>query len=455
MMENFKLPSRKLIEISIGVLLSCLLYFSISMHWVQRTDTYGLLGTFMILGLLLVWMMWQKPNLRTIIIIGILFRLLLIPYIPSLSQDFYRYLWDGSIQLRGFNPYIYKPSDLLYQVSFPHANQIYEAMGSLHNNNYSNYPPFSQWVYLLAAKAYSGVLIYPILILRFFALLGEFIVYVFGVKLLKYINRSQTLIGWFVLNPLVIIESFGNLHFEALMVGFCLGGFYTTFQNKLIFSSLFSSLAISTKLLPIFFIPVLFKFCSLKFFKRFIVCCGVFFLMTWIPYIDYHLISNYAQTLNLWFVNFEFNASLHYLFKEIHYVFYDFNIIKRMGPYTPFLVILMILLISFVRKNNNPKSVLESCLLISTIYFFISTTIHPWYIIPILAFGMMLGYAYTIVWSLTVLWSYWAYQDGGFAESLVIISTEYALVYGCFIMEVFNGPLLIKNRKRIKYFRFN
>ncbi|MCY3997950.1 MAG: polyprenol phosphomannose-dependent alpha 1,6 mannosyltransferase MptB [Flavobacteriaceae bacterium] len=455
MIENFKISSRKLIEISIGVLLSCLLYFPLSMHWIQRSDTYVLFGTFMLLGGFLVWIMHQKPNLKTIIFIGVLFRLLLVPYIPSLSQDFYRYLWDGSIQLEGFNPYVSKPSDLLNQVSFPYANQIYEAMGSLHNNNYSNYPPFSQWIYLLAAKVYYGELISPILILRLFTLLGEVLVCVFGIKLLKYFRVSPTLIGWFILNPLIILESFGNLHFEALMAGLCLAGLYHIFQNKLIFSSLFFSLAISTKLLPIFFLPVLFKFCSFKFFKRFIVCCGVFILITWIPYIDYNLISNYTQTLNLWFVNFEFNASLHYLLKEIHYLFYDFNIIKRIGPYTPFIIISIILLISFIRKNNTPKSVLESCLLILTIYFFISTTVHPWYIIFILVFGMMLGYVYTMIWSLTVLWSYWAYQSAGFAESLAIIAIEYGLVYSCFIIEMFRGPLLIKKPKEIKYFRFN
>lgn len=454
MFGNFKIPLRKMTQITIGVIFSSLLYSSLSIQWIERTDTCLLFGAFLLLAFSLVWLMSLDLNLKTILYLGILFRVFFIPYIPSLSQDFYRYIWDGSIQILGLNPYLFKPSELIESVTFASAYEIYQPMGSLHVSHYSNYPPFSQWIYYLVAKVSSGDLIVAVLALRLFAVLGEILVVLYGIKILTYLNLSPALIGWFVLNPLVILESFGNLHFEALMMGLCLAGLYYIFRKKLIVSSLLFGLAISTKLIPLFFLSVLFKFCSFKFFKRFIICCGVVFFITWIPYINLNLINNYTHTLSLWFVNFEFNASLHYLFKEIHYLFYDFNIIKRIGPYTPFIVVVIVLCLSWIRKNNTPKAVLESCLFILTVYFFISTTVHPWYIIPILVFGMTLGYVYTIVWSLTVLWSYWAYQSGGVEESLVIIALEYALVYGCFLFEMFNGPLLIKKPKRMRHFKF-
>ena len=40
---------------------------------------------------------------------GLFFRLTLLPLTPTLSDDIYRYLWDGRVQLAGVNPYAYAP----------------------------------------------------------------------------------------------------------------------------------------------------------------------------------------------------------------------------------------------------------------------------------------------------------------------------------------------------------
>jgi hypothetical protein len=42
--------------------------------------------------------------------VAILMRLVLLPLTPELSDDIYRYLWDGQVQLAGINPYRYAPA---------------------------------------------------------------------------------------------------------------------------------------------------------------------------------------------------------------------------------------------------------------------------------------------------------------------------------------------------------
>ena len=430
------------IEILLAAILSLLLYSSLSFGLIQRTNTYLLFGTFVSLGLLLLWLMSKKPNLRLIIVLGILFRIIFIPYLPSLSQDFYRYIWDGVLQLNNLNPYLFSPTEVLSKVDFPLAQQMHEAMGKLHARNFSNYPPLSQWIYFLSANFHNGDLIYPVIVLRIFAFIGEILVFIYGFKILALLGKSPLLIGWFFLNPLVIIESFGNLHFEALMIGLCLGGFYFAFRNKPLLAGLFFGLSISTKLLPLLLVPVFLKLFPFKFLIRFLSCCGFFALITWVPFLNLDLISNYSQTIKLWFINFEFNGSLYYLAREVHYLFYDFNILRRIGRYTPYLVVSIVLFCSFLLKNKTKESVFKSSLLILTLYFFTTTTVHPWYIISVLALGIPLGYFYTVVWSLVVMWSYWAYGGERYNENLWIILLEYLPVYFFFVLEMTYQPLL-------------
>src|SRR5215472_9325155 len=50
-------------------------------------------------------------RLGTIILLAVAFRLSLVAFDPWLSDDLYRYVWDGRVQAAGFNPYRYIPAD--------------------------------------------------------------------------------------------------------------------------------------------------------------------------------------------------------------------------------------------------------------------------------------------------------------------------------------------------------
>ena len=81
--------------------------------------------------------------------------------------------------------------------------------------------------------------------------------------------------------------------------------------------------------------------------------------------------------------------------------------------------------------------VFESLLLFLSCYFFISTTIHPWYIINLILVGIISGYAFPIIWSLTVFWSYNTYSSNVIQENIVLQLFSYCLVYGCFFYEIY------------------
>src|SRR5436853_3735325 len=66
-----------------------------------------------VLYLVGVWTVHRFPlgavALLTILSSGVLFRLLVLPATPSLSDDVYRYQWDGRVQRAHFNPYLVYP----------------------------------------------------------------------------------------------------------------------------------------------------------------------------------------------------------------------------------------------------------------------------------------------------------------------------------------------------------
>lgn len=84
-----------------------------------------------------------RAGLLLVLVGGVLFRVVLVPGDPVLSDDLYRYLWDGKVQAAGISPYQYAPdapelAALRDELVWPRINR----MGSP-----TIYPPVTQWVF--------------------------------------------------------------------------------------------------------------------------------------------------------------------------------------------------------------------------------------------------------------------------------------------------------------------
>jgi len=165
----------------------------------------------------------------------------------------------------------------------------------------------------------------------------------------------------------------------------------------------------------------------------------IFFSILWIPYLGQNFFINYIQTIKLWFNRFEFNASFYYVIREFGFFFKGYNIIQEFGKITPFLLISVALFFTFLQKNDSLKKILTNQLLLLSIYFFIATTVHPWYIISLVMLCVFTPYFYPIAWSATIFLSYTAYTLNGFQENSTLILLEYLIVFGVFLFEVFGG----------------
>ncbi|WP_456438536.1 mannosyltransferase [Psychroserpens sp.] len=456
----------------IPLLLTCVSFFFYCFfaYDLIRTDYTKLILSYSLLWLVFIILLkYAKDNIQFLTTIAFIFRAVFVLAIPNLSQDFYRFIWDGRMILEGLNPYLYTPESFIQTQELPiaQAEELYAGMGPLNGSHFTNYPPINQLCFVIAGLFSGHSILGSAIVLRLLVITADFGTLVFGKRLLKKLDIPAKNIFWYILNPFIIIELTGNLHFEGVMIFFLVWSLYLLHSGKLKWAALIFALSISVKLIPVLFLPLLFgyfkknknneilkqvqndesfKGIDINKLISFYSIIGITTLILFAPFYDSEFINNYAQTVGLWFQNFEFNASVYYIAREIGYLFRGYNEIAIIGKVLPALVFLLVLGLSFYKRQITTKTLLMNMLFAFTFYLFLSTTVHPWYIATLLILSVFTNYKFPLVWSFVIILSYLAYINLNKAdktENLWIIAIEYVIVYGVFVWELFQ-------QKRIK-----
>ncbi|SFW63200.1 polyprenol phosphomannose-dependent alpha 1,6 mannosyltransferase MptB [Cellulophaga fucicola] len=431
----------RLHKIPILLLVASLLFYYTFAYYLDRTDFPKLITLAAALFFLCYKLIqFEKWNFKLLLTAGILFRFVFLFVTPMLSQDFHRFIWDGELVLQGINPYLQTPNTIIEEgtILIENAAQMYASMGEISAKNFSNYPPLNQLLFALAALFSGKSAIGGIVTMRLIIILADIGIVYFGRKLLLKLNLSSHLIFWYFLNPLVIIELTGNLHFEGVMLFFFIWSMYLISLKKYILAAPILAFSIAVKLVPLIFLPLFLRHLGFKKAIQFYTIIGITILALLLPFYSSEFINNYATTIGLWFSNFEFNASIYNIIKKIA----EFNgnknweTIRAFGKISPYITITVVLLFSFLKSNKTVTSLFTSMLWVLTIYYFISTTVHPWYIISLVILSLFTRFRYAILWSAAVFLSYWAYSNPDFTEHLGILTIEYTLILGYILYEI-------------------
>ena len=435
-------------QVYIALLISVFAYLILG-YFFERQQFYWLLFLYALAFVGMISLLQTVEYEKTFFKIGVLYRILFLFSTPALSQDFYRFIWDGNCILSGINPFQYKPEVIVNSMaSFPNANYLYEKMGSLSASHFSNYPPINQLIFAISAFVGVKSVLVSTMVLRLIIILADIGIYYYGKKILSHFNKNSENIFWYFLNPLVILELSGNLHFEGVMLFFFVAGLYYLLKNKWIIAAVFIALSISVKLLPLLLLPLFLKYLGLKkslLFYSLIIGLNVLFFL---PFTNPTLINNYVATISLWFTNFEFNASIYFLAREIGYAVKGYNIIHTIGKITPIITLAIILFFTLIRKNKSIEEIAINSLIVITLYLFISTTVHPWYVINLVLLSVFTKYKFPIVWSFVIILSYYAYSVFPFKENIILIITEYSIVYLIFLYEIWKYAIPKLNNVR-------
>ncbi|TXD83535.1 DUF2029 domain-containing protein [Subsaximicrobium wynnwilliamsii] len=464
----FKYDTLKLYKFPILIALSSMAFYFSFAYDLERSNHTKLLTLYVGLWVAFYFLLkFAKHNLKLLTLLAFLFRALFILAIPNLSQDFYRFIWDGRMILAGINPYLFTPESVMNASNLPiaEAQQLYDGMGQLSATHFSNYPPLNQLCFSIAALFAGHSILGSVVVLRLLIIAADFGTLYFGRKLLRKLKLPEHHIFWYILNPFIIIELSGNLHFEGLMVFFLIWSLYLLHAGKWRWAAVLFACSISVKLIPLLFLPLFYGYfrkpekraqlenqvdktipvlkiraISLKKLIAFYGSVGAVTLLLFSPFFSWEFVHNYSETVALWFNNFEFNASLYYLARQLGFWLSGYNEIAVIGKIFAVLVFLSVMSLAALRSRKDTKVLIGQMLFAFAIFLFFSTTVHPWYLATLLLLSVFTTYKFPLIWSAVVMLSYFAYSTGsesGSSENLLIIAIEYIVVFGVLIWELF------------------
>lgn len=373
----------------------------------------------------------NQPYKPVYLYFAIALRLLPIASLPILSDDFYRFIWDGQLLQNHINPFAYTPSNALTNLSLNSLSTVFAKLNS--PNYYTVYPPVTQFVFWLAGFGLKVNLLLSVIILRCCLIAFDVGNIIMIKKLLAFKKLNPNLVLIYALNPLVIIEFAGNLHFEVLMIFFTLLAVYLLLKGRCNLSAISLGLAVCCKLIPILFLPLLIK--QIGWFKTFKygLIVAITSLILFIPFIyNTQLLANFINSLKLYYGTFEFNGSIYLVLKYFGWQYFDYNPIAYTSK-----ILMMLSLVCFGFIYLKSKNVFEGIFYILFVYSAFAAIVHPWYILPLVAISPFVKWRFGVFWSGLIVLSYYTYKVIPYHENLVLVAIEYSLLYTFIVYEFF------------------
>ncbi|MBK9108365.1 MAG: hypothetical protein IPM92_08320 [Saprospiraceae bacterium] len=357
-------------------------------------------------------------------LVPLIIKLVLIFISPQLSNDFIRFWWDGYLSCHGINPYLWSPHETLQY--FPNADFIgplQKNYGSLNSQEYHTvYPPLSQLLYYLNTIIAGEKLLLFSIGMKFFYLMADIVTLFYLLKILKQLNLP--LYGAFLYfgNPLCLIELQGNLHTEQFMLLFLVMALYYSMRSSDINTAWTLAGSVLSKMNSLLLTP-LFVNKNSGLLTYLTIFSSAFFALFILYLPTANSAGGFANSIGLYFQKFEFNSLFYYIMRDLlfEHKYYISKINLGWILLACFgLCASMIYLISFFRKNQGPFP-FSAAWWILVIFYCLSTTVHPWYICPLIIMGIFYLPVSTTIWSFFIFLSY-SHYDPEFESYYRILS---------------------------------
>lgn len=400
-------------------------------YFVQREQFSGLIIAFAVWCIIYSWICFYQKSLSSAayIVLGIALRVLLLFSLPRLSDDFYRFIWDGQLTLAGYHPFTHPPDYFFERGLHPNPG-VYPMLNSPHY--FTVYPPVCQAVFAFAAFVSQANTWVAVVCMKLFLLLCEA-----GTLRLLARVRPQAAVAY-ALHPLPVLEICGNLHFEGAMIFFLLAGWTALQENKIAKAGVFWALATASKLVPVLFLPLVALQLGRRQSARFLGTFSAVFLLLFAPLLP--AVPNILQSLDLYFREFQFNAGIYYLVRIVGYQKIGWDIGEYSGPLLGAGAALGILLVALFSRRDITR-IAEPMLFSLALYLYFAAVVQPWYVCVPLALGLLTPYRFPVAWAGLVALSYSHYDGGGRQEHWLLIGIEYGVLWGLMVWELMGSRI--------------
>lgn len=381
-----------------------------------------------------LWSFKRRLSVVEIMVLGTAARLLLFGGIPTLSDDFYRFYWDGALLNLGHNPFQFTPTDFL--IDYPDAPIAAEAFTLMNSPKYySVYPPTLQMVFFLSGL-FGNTLFGFVLISRLCILVAELASARLILLLLRHFKKPDYLLSLYFLNPLIVLELTGNLHNEVFMITFTLLATWLFIKRKSELSAIALGFAVGAKLYPLLFAPLFALRLPLPRAAIYSAVFGATCMALFLPFGGWSELENVMESLRLYYQSFEFNGSIYAVGRYIGYQLTGYNLIKHWGRALAALSIIGFVWMYFRKPNtrNNDRLAFD-ILFIVFIMYALSTSVMPWYLSLMIAACPFTRWRFPIVWSAMIPVTYAAYGNSAYQENYWLIGLEYVVLLAFVLFE--------------------
>jgi alpha-1,6-mannosyltransferase len=336
----------------------------------------------------------SRGLLAGILAFAVVFRLLLVFQEPAvLSNDMYRFIWDGRVQHHGINPYSHPPGDealksLRDDRIYPHINRkaartLYPAGAQL----------FFRAVYALVGDSVTGF--------KSAMVVCDMAALAVLAALLTFHGRDPNRLLIYAWNPLVVFEIAYSGHLEGITVLLVMGAFYLAARGGRLWGAFVLALSSAVKLYPALLLPAILKRADrIKGPALFVATFALLYLpftaagskMT--GFLPVYLKNPYES------FNLGLKSLILHFFPGLNY--YILSLLFISGLLAAALVVLF-------KHKGDDRMVFYGYLLTGWLIILMPAALHPWYVILIIPFLTFFPHAAWLIFSCTVSLSYLKY----------------------------------------------
>ena len=322
----------------------------------------------------------RRAALWIVIGVAIVMRLPFLFAAPTLSEDVYRYVWDGRLVAHGVNPYRHAPAD---SALAPYHDALLLKLN--HFDVPTIYPPAAQLLFGAIARMNPSERAFRVATLPLEAALWGAILFLLRRRGLA--AHGLLLFAW---NPLVVIESYGSGHLDLWMAAFLVISLALMETKRSVAAGAAFAAGVMTKYTPLLLALYLVRR------RRWLLLASALAVAVLITLPFLGAGPMLGAGLDTYLRHWEFNGGL-------------YKILRALGISDPATrtALAAALAAATLWISLRARTAAGAAIALFTAYLFASPTLFPWYLVPVAALLPLYPNAALIAFSGLVALSYW------------------------------------------------
>jgi hypothetical protein len=304
----------------------------------------------------------SRASRGVVVVVAVLVRVPFLVTAPVLSDDIFRYIWDGRVQHAGINPYLYAPGD--EAVAFLREGHEVNYAGINNKDIPTIYPPFMQVAFYAATFVSESVWWMK----TFFVVIDIALIFVL-MRLLGALELSATRVVAYAWSPLAIVEVAASGHNDVLGGLFLMLALSAIVCRRSSPSVLFLTLSGMAKVIGYTLTPLFLR--SVR--PRALLVMPVVTVLLALPYASAGSLA--FRGLTQYGLRWRGNDGA---FHVLYYLTGSLDTAKLIVA-----AVLVAMVLALVALDANP---LRSSYLTVGAILLLTTTVHPWYLLWIAPF---------------------------------------------------------------------